>query len=225
MVGVLEISRLSEKELTVVEKASIDEAFMDLTPMVVERLLELHPYLATVPEDAPDGLDSPLPDAPPIDWTKAGHIVPVVDGSFEEERPAAAGDGEVEDTATWADWALCVGAEIMADVRAEVWKRLHYTCSAVSRDRMGKADNRALRTTRRWRRSARAGRSQISRRFCACRPHQGSCATWTSRTYVATTLLLLADSRFASWAASSATPSQRSIRPRRSATCCELQSC
>lgn len=161
------------------EKASIDEAFMDLTPMVLERLLELHPYLRSVPEDAPEGLDSPLPSPPPIDWSKAGHIVPVADSGDE-----GAGEGEVEghegveDAATtWGDWALCVGAEIMAEVREEVWKRLHYTCSAVRVVSSG-ADDRVSHTTRRWRRlvaaraatdcrSVRGGRSPTSRRCCA----------------------------------------------------------
>lgn len=146
-----------------VEKASIDEAFLDLTPMVLERLLAAHPYLANVPDDAPDGLDSTLPKAPPIDWTKAGNVFPI---AGEVEDKSAPGEGEGGDEAdedgeesgeqhiwssqksddgremgryaggpqgdTWEDWALCIGAEIMAEVREEVWKRLHYTCSAVS---------------------------------------------------------------------------------------------
>lgn len=64
-----EIGKLVEANrrigLTIVaEKASIDEAFLDLTPMVIERLLAAHPYLSKVPEDAPNGLDSPLPPPP-----------------------------------------------------------------------------------------------------------------------------------------------------------------
>jgi len=132
------------------EKASIDEAFLDLTPMAIERLLVLHPYLATVPDDAPEGLDSDLPPAPPINWAKAGNVFPL-DGETDE----TATEGDVEDGEgdrrsddgqnehglgsqehrvgdTWEDWALCIGAEIMAELRAEVFKRLHYTCSAVS---------------------------------------------------------------------------------------------
>jgi DNA polymerase eta len=142
-----------------VEKASIDEAFLDLTPMVIERLLSLHPHLANVPEDAPDGLDSTLPKAPPIDWTKAGNVFPV-NGEVEESAGASGegeGEGHEHEEAgeqhvwssqksddgreigrgaargdTWEDWALCLGAELMADVRGEVWRKLHYTCSAVS---------------------------------------------------------------------------------------------
>jgi len=144
-----------------VEKASIDEAFLDLTPMVIERLVAAHPYLATVPEDAPDGLDSTLPKAPPIDWTKAGNVFPI-NGEPVEKPTADHAEGDIEEDNmdddvgeqhiwssqksddgremgragaqgdTWEDWALCFGAELMADIRGEVWKRLHYTCSAVS---------------------------------------------------------------------------------------------
>jgi len=133
-----------------IEKASIDEAFLDLTPMVIDRLLATHPYLSAPPADAPEGLDSPLPKAPPIDWTKAGEVFPVngeepaeaehedeMEGGGEpyssqrsDEEPRIAKGGDAG--ATWEDWALCHGAEIMAEIRGEVWKRLHYTCSAVS---------------------------------------------------------------------------------------------
>jgi DNA polymerase eta len=142
------------------EKASIDEAFLDLTLMVIDRLIAIHPYLAAPPPDAPEGLDSPLPRPPPIDWTKAGNLFPVNGeegeaGGGDETEPGEGeghmyssqrsdedgngpggreGDGsrKLDRGITWEDWALCIGAEIMAEVRAEVWKRLHYTCSAVS---------------------------------------------------------------------------------------------
>jgi len=118
--------------------------------MVIDRLLAVHPYLAAPPPDAPDGLDSPLPKAPPIDWTKAGEVFPVngeESTTIEaEEGHEGEGGGEPcssqrsdepprepkETGVTWEDWALCFGAEIMAEIRGEVWKRLHYTCSAVS---------------------------------------------------------------------------------------------
>lgn len=125
-----------------IEKASIDEAFLDLTPMVIERLLIAHSYLGVVPEDAPEGLDSPLPRAPPIDWTKAGNVFPIdgvdADAASQEDKRSEDGEGNDEQTekakegATWGDWALCTGAEIMGELREAVWTRMHYTCSAVS---------------------------------------------------------------------------------------------
>ncbi|KAF5342111.1 hypothetical protein D9611_001599 [Ephemerocybe angulata] len=60
-----------------VEKASIDEAFIDFTKPVRDILLERYPYLATVPADAPYGIDSPLPPPPPVDWEGKGTVVPV----------------------------------------------------------------------------------------------------------------------------------------------------
>lgn len=49
-------------------------------------------------------------------------------------------------TPTWHDWALCIGAEIMGEVRKAVWERLHYTCSA------GIAHNKAMaKVSLRWR--------------------------------------------------------------------------
>jgi DNA polymerase eta len=166
-------------ELTISEKASIDEAFLDLTLMVIDRLVALHPYLAAPPADAPDGLDSALPRPPPIDWTKAGNVFPIngeeAHAAVSEEAEVGEGEGHMyssqrsdedgngpggreggskpENGVSWEDWALCIGAEIMAEVREEVWKKLHYTCSAVSCQQhwtLQDADDRVLRIAKRW---------------------------------------------------------------------------
>ncbi|WWC90735.1 uncharacterized protein L201_005672 [Kwoniella dendrophila CBS 6074] len=147
-----------------IEKASIDEAFLDLTPMVIEKLLTLYPYLATIPDDAPDGIDSVLPPPPPINWLKAGNVFPIngITKSDEKETgqqelPSSQDFGDQEEQRsedgledgdnllrkqqnkdTWEDWALCVGAEIMKDTRDEIFRLLHYTCSA------GIAHNKAM---------------------------------------------------------------------------------
>lgn len=118
---------------------------------MIDRLLAIHPHLAELPDDAPEGLDSPLPPPPPINWSNAGNVFPVegeqdVSNRAGEETEGGEGhvyssqksdDGEhphsrrgAQDV-SWEDWALCLGAEIMAEVREEVWKQLHYTCSAV----------------------------------------------------------------------------------------------
>jgi DNA polymerase eta len=138
---------MQERRTSSAEKASIDEAFLDLSLMVNERMLQQFPYLAAVPPDAPDGLDSLLPPPPPIDWTKAGQVFPVGgegnEGPMEEEQheEERSEDGQSDgghgakgsrDEVSWEDWALCIGAEIMAETRNAVWTKLHYTCSAVS---------------------------------------------------------------------------------------------
>jgi DNA polymerase eta len=120
-----------EEDADVPEKASIDEAFLDLTLMVFERLLIRFPYLATIPEGTT--LDTPLPSPPPIDWSKAGTILPVPGEDEKAAEDTADTEAQVEAGTyqdTWEDWALCLGAELMAELRAEVYDKLRYTCSA-----------------------------------------------------------------------------------------------
>lgn len=63
------------------EKASIDEAFFDYTKAVKEILLQRFPYLAKVPEDASDGIDTPLPPPPQIKWSSlaVAHLIPLTE--------------------------------------------------------------------------------------------------------------------------------------------------
>ncbi|KAJ7183163.1 hypothetical protein C8R46DRAFT_1066110 [Mycena filopes] len=103
-----------------VEKASIDEAFMDLTRPVRQILLERYPYLGQVPDDAPLGLDTPLPPPPQVSWNDLGTVIPV-DPSVVED---------VELPSTWHDVALSIAAECMEKVRQEINAKLGYTTSA-----------------------------------------------------------------------------------------------
>ena len=119
------------------EKASIDEAFLDLSLMVNGRLLTRFPYLQTLPDGAPNGLDTALPVPPPVNWAGAGNVFPVNGEQSKQEKEEDDGDGrespDNESGPRWEDWALCLGAGLMAELRAEVYDKLHYTCSAVSR--------------------------------------------------------------------------------------------
>lgn len=118
------------------EKASIDEAFLDLTALTFREILFRHPHLSNVPPDAPHGIDTALPPPPPISWTAAGNIFPIKgekgDKSDEDGNGQEDEDSGEEEVGGWEDYALCCGAELMAKIRAEVHKRLGYTCSAVS---------------------------------------------------------------------------------------------
>lgn len=117
-----------------IEKASIDEAFLDLSILTIKEILRRHPHLAVVPPDAPQGLDSPLPPPPPISWTEAGNVFPIEGEKQDSENndDHDGNDGEsFEGVGGWDDVALCIGAELMAKVRAEVRSKLGYTCSAV----------------------------------------------------------------------------------------------
>ncbi|KAI0775024.1 DNA/RNA polymerase [Trametes elegans] len=135
-----------------VEKASIDEAFIDFTRPVREELLKRYPYLATVPPDAPNGVDSPLPPAPPISWDGLGTIVPVhpVSNPLKEQEQSRENsdsndsaakilDAVVDDveaveeddnTTTWHDVALSIAAELMMRIREDIRSKLGYTTSA-----------------------------------------------------------------------------------------------
>lgn len=92
-------------------------------------LLERFPYLAQVPPDAPQGVDSPLPPPPPIDWNELSELIHI--------HPAEENDGEeihsAEDdvTCTWHDVALSIAGELMTKIRGEVHENLGYTMSAV----------------------------------------------------------------------------------------------
>ncbi|KAF7375181.1 DNA polymerase eta [Mycena sanguinolenta] len=88
-----------------IEKASIDEAFMDLTKPARQIILERFPWLAQVPDDAPLGLDTPLPPPPQVVWNG---LVP----------------------STWHDVALAIAAECMEKVRQQISSELGYTTSA-----------------------------------------------------------------------------------------------
>ena len=139
------------------EKASIDEAFIDFTRPVREELLRRYPHLASVPADAPNGIDTPLPPPPPISWENKGTIVPVIprkekpeekndptsNDSTDKDEPNVAGgsDGsepqdeddaveEDDEHTTWHDVALSIAAELMMRIREDIRTKLGYTTSA-----------------------------------------------------------------------------------------------
>lgn len=117
-----------------IEKASIDEAFIDFTQPVREELLKRFPYLATVPPDAPNGLDTVLPPPPPISWEGKGIVIPINPSSTsasDQVEETAEGITDTEETqTTWHDVALSIGAEMMDKIRGAVRDQLGYTTSA-----------------------------------------------------------------------------------------------
>ena len=79
-------------------------------------------------------MDTPLPPPPPISWTEAGNVFPIrgepKDGDSTVDHDGNDEEG-TEGVGGWEDVALCIGAELMAKLRAEVRENLGYTCSAV----------------------------------------------------------------------------------------------
>ncbi|KAF3928071.1 hypothetical protein AA313_de0202520 [Arthrobotrys entomopaga] len=114
-----------------VEKASVDESFLDLSGMVFERLLERYDEeLGVVDSEvvAPYGDTTEklrLPEVPGVEWSDS-HLVDLDDGEEAEEEPL-----------DWDDIVMGIAADIVQDIRRQVKERLGYTCSAgIARNKM-----------------------------------------------------------------------------------------
>lgn len=104
-------------DLQRVEKASIDEVFLDLSAQVYSILLERYPELASPPpyDDASEKL--PMPPVTFLDW-QADALVDLEDEDAEFSGP------------DWDDVAMLVGSEIVRRIRTAIREKLGYTCSA-----------------------------------------------------------------------------------------------
>lgn len=99
-----------------VEKASVDEVFMDLSAHVHSIMLERYPELAgPAPYDDPSE-NLPLPPTTALDW-KADALVDLDLQETEEDDP------------DWDDITMLIGSEIIRFVRAAIREKLSYTCS------------------------------------------------------------------------------------------------
>lgn len=107
-----------------VEKASIDEVFVDLSAHVYEILLERFPELASAaPYDDPSE-QLPMPPVSALDW-QADALVDLDSEKAELDDP------------DWDDVAIIIGSEIVRNIRAAIKEKLHYTCSAgVARNKL-----------------------------------------------------------------------------------------
>ncbi|KAF2673775.1 DNA polymerase eta [Microthyrium microscopicum] len=107
-----------------VEKAGIDEVFIDMSAQIHSILLERYPELARLPpyDDLTENL--PWPSQSTINW-EADALVDLEAEELESDDP------------DWDDICLSIGAEIIRHVRKGVWDALHYTCSGgVARNKM-----------------------------------------------------------------------------------------
>ena len=107
-----------------VEKAGIDEVFLDLSAQIHGILIERFPELAGPPpyDDPTENL--PLPPTTALNW-QADALVDLDPSETEDDDP------------DWDDIVMLIGSEIVRDVRGKIRERLKYTCSAgIARNKM-----------------------------------------------------------------------------------------
>ncbi|MCJ1276667.1 DNA-directed DNA polymerase eta rad30 [Puttea exsequens] len=107
-----------------VEKASVDEVFLDLSAQVHSVLLERYPEISGPPPyDDPTELLS-RPPTTVLDWNTDA-LVDLDSAETEDDDP------------DWDDIAILLGSEIIRSVRATIREELKYTCSAgIARNKM-----------------------------------------------------------------------------------------
>ena len=107
-----------------VEKASVDEVFLDLSAQVHSILIERYPEISGPPpyDDPTEHL--PRPPTTVLDWNTDA-LVDLDESETEDDDP------------DWDDIAILIGSEIVRSVRAAIRERLKYTCSAgIARNKM-----------------------------------------------------------------------------------------
>jgi len=107
-----------------VEKASVDEVFLDLSAQIHSIILERYPEISgPAPYDDPTEF-LPRPPSTALDWNTDA-LVDLDRSETEDDDP------------DWDDIAILLGSEIVRSVRAAILERLKYTCSAgIARNKM-----------------------------------------------------------------------------------------
>jgi DNA polymerase eta len=106
------------------EKASIDEVFIDLSPLIYKTLLYRYPELELGTQDENRDVELPTPPTTALQWD-TDCLVDLDQHETEEGDP------------DWDDIVMLIGSEIVRSVRAAVWNKLSYTCSAgIGRNKM-----------------------------------------------------------------------------------------
>jgi DNA polymerase eta len=107
-----------------VEKASVDEVFMDLSAQIHSILLERYPELSVPPpyDDPTENL--PRPPSTALEW-QTDHLIDLNNDETEAEDP------------DWDDVVMMIGSEIVRYVRKTIYEKLKYTTSGgLARNKM-----------------------------------------------------------------------------------------
>ncbi|KAL4980489.1 hypothetical protein BDW66DRAFT_166574 [Aspergillus desertorum] len=101
-----------------VEKASVDEVFIDLSPLVFGVLLQRYSEVREKPHGDDRVALLPCPPTTALEWDTEDCLIDLDENETEVDNP------------DWDDIAMLIGAEIVRSVRTAVWNTLSYTCSA-----------------------------------------------------------------------------------------------
>lgn len=120
-----EVYHLTQGLSAGLEKASIDEVFIDLSPLIYCVLLQRYPELRAATLDKNSDAELPPPPTTAIQWSAEDCLFDLDLHESEEANP------------DWDDIVMLVGSEIVRAVRKAVWDTLQYTCSAgLARNKM-----------------------------------------------------------------------------------------
>ncbi|OOF94738.1 hypothetical protein ASPCADRAFT_208414 [Aspergillus carbonarius ITEM 5010] len=107
------------------EKASVDEVFIDLSSLVHGILLQRYPELGANPPGDDRLTSLPTPPTTALEWNAEDCLIDLDENETEVDDP------------DWDDIAMLIGSELVRSVRTAVWDQLSYTCSAgVARNKM-----------------------------------------------------------------------------------------
>ncbi|MBW0506013.1 hypothetical protein O181_045728 [Austropuccinia psidii MF-1] len=120
----IKILKIFAESCPTIEKASIDEAYLDFSLPVRDILCSRYPQLLSFNDlqksSSSVSLDDPLPPPPQIDWQNLS----------QNSKSNIIQVSSHNNLTTWSDLALLIGAELMANCRQAVFDQLGYTCSA-----------------------------------------------------------------------------------------------
>ncbi|KAK9455772.1 hypothetical protein V1511DRAFT_498646 [Dipodascopsis uninucleata] len=109
-----------------VEKAGLDEAFLDLSKLVYEDILSDFPQINTIMQQAKEQQNDdalvPLPGLESNELSFEGFVVAV--------DPESENSAHRSDQVDWDDMAMMYASKIAKKIRDRVLQELYYTCSA-----------------------------------------------------------------------------------------------
>lgn len=123
------IIKVLKRECDLVEKASVDECYMDFGRAVYSRMVTAFPFLAEIADS------DELPPVPvlPADMFWVGKIGTRERGTEEnendKEKKSETDTGDDHRIRDWDDLVMLLGSQLLFHARSEIYKELRYTTS------------------------------------------------------------------------------------------------